>query len=55
MLNVVSAPVLVFGLVAPRDRGFAIGIWGLFMPLDVTAVLLLAPPVPAAADWRALW
>ncbi len=55
VLIVVSAPALVFGVVAPKDRGLAMGAWGLFMPLGLTVMLLLAPVILAAYDWRALW
>lgn len=55
ILIVVSAPALIFAATAPRHRGLAVGVWGLFMPIGLTAMLLLSPLILAAWDWRALW
>lgn len=54
-LIVVSAPGLIFTFTAPRHRGLAMGIWGLFMPLGVTTMLLLAPVMLGLWGWRPLW
>lgn len=55
VLIVVSAPALIIAAAAPRTRGLAMGVWGLFMPIGLTTMLLVSPLVLAAADWRALW
>lgn len=55
VLIVVSAPALIFGVVALKDRGLAMGAWGLFMPLGLTVMLLLAPVILDAWGWRVLW
>jgi len=51
----VAAPSLVIAATTARDRGLAMGFWGLFMPIGVTGMLLLAPVVLALSGWRALW
>ncbi|WP_137179837.1 CynX/NimT family MFS transporter [Roseomonas sp. AR75] len=54
LLVVVSAPSLVAVLAAPRDRSFAMGLWGCFMPGGI-AIGLSTAPVVEAAGWRAAW
>lgn len=51
----VAAPALIFSAAAPTDRKLALGIWSLYMSSGMALVVLLAPLVLAAADWRALW
>ncbi len=55
VLIAVAAPALVIAAATARDRGLAMGIWGLFMPIGVTTMLLLSPVVLAIWGWRALW
>jgi MFS family permease len=54
LLVVVSAPALVSALATSRDRSFAMGIWGCFMPGGI-ALGLFTAPVVEAAGWRAAW
>ncbi len=51
---VVSAPSLVAALAAPRDRPFAMGIWGCFMPGGIALGLFTAPLVERFG-WRTAW
>jgi MFS family permease len=54
LLIVVSAPSLVAALAAPKDRAFAMGIWGCFMPGGI-ALGLATAPIVEAAGWRLAW
>ncbi|MBI5441993.1 MAG: MFS transporter [Deltaproteobacteria bacterium] len=55
LMVVVSAPALIFKVTRPGDLGLAFGLWGCFMPLGTSAMMLLAPPLLALAGWRGLW
>jgi len=54
LLVVVSAPSLVAALAAPRDRPFAMGIWGCFMPGGI-ALGLFTAPIVESFGWRLAW
>jgi MFS family permease len=51
---VVSAPALIASLAAPRERSFAMGLWGCFMPGGI-ALGLFTAPVVEAGGWRVAW
>ncbi len=51
----VSAPALIVGAAAVRDRRLALGVWSTYMPFGVAVTVLLSAPVMDAAGWRALW
>ncbi len=55
VLIVVSAPTLIFRATAPHRHSFVMGVWGTFMPIGLTFMLLLAPVLMAAVGWRGLW
>jgi MFS family permease len=52
---VVSAPSIIAHAAQPRDRRFALGIWGAFMPAGMATMLLIAPAILAPFGWRVLW
>jgi predicted MFS family arabinose efflux permease len=54
LLVSVAAPSLVATLAVGRDRAFAMGLWGTYMPSGV-ALGLLTAPVVEAFGWRAAW
>lgn len=54
LLVTVAGPSLVAGLAAGRDRAFAMGIWGIYMPTGVALGLMTAPLVEGAG-WRPAW
>ena len=54
LLVVVAAPSLVAALATPRDRAFAMGLWGCFMPGGV-ALGLFTAPIVERFGWRAAW
>ncbi len=54
LLLVVAAPGLISACVAPRDRGFAMGLWGTYMPAGM-ALGLLSAPLVEAQGWRLAW
>jgi MFS family permease len=48
-------PTLLTRIVAGPSRGFAMGLWGSFMPLGIGSSLLLSPLIIEASGWRMLW
>jgi MFS transporter, DHA1 family, inner membrane transport protein len=50
----VAAPTLIVAMARPRDLGRAIAVWGTFMPVGITLVMLGAPFL-AATGWRGFW
>jgi MFS transporter, DHA1 family, inner membrane transport protein len=50
----VAAPTLIVAMARPRDLGRAIAVWGTFMPVGITLVMLGAPLL-AATGWRGFW
>jgi MFS family permease len=54
LLVSVTAPSLIAALAAARDRAFAMGLWGTYMPSGIALGLLTAPLVEAAG-WRVAW
>ena len=51
----VSAPSLIAAASASRDRRFALGIWGAYMPLGSSAMMLISPLILGTLGWRGLW
>jgi len=54
LLVTVTAPALIAAMAASRDRAFAMGLWGTYMPAGI-AIGLLTAPVVEAWGWRAAW
>jgi DHA1 family inner membrane transport protein len=50
----VAAPTLIVGMARPRDLGRAIAVWGTFMPVGMTVVMLGAPLL-TVIGWRGYW
>jgi MFS transporter, DHA1 family, inner membrane transport protein len=50
----VAAPTLIVGVARPRDLGRAIAVWGTFMPVGMTVVMLGAPLL-TLMGWRGYW
>ena len=51
----VLAPAIIARWFAARQRGTAMGIWATWVPVGRTAMLLLAPRLAQASNWRAVW
>jgi MFS family permease len=51
----VSAPSIIAATTTAEDRRFALGTWGTYMPTGIALGLILAPPVLAHGNWRAVW
>lgn len=51
----VAAPALILRATQPQDMRLAMGMWGTFMPTGIAIMILLTPPLLAAAGWRGLW
>ena len=51
----VLAPATIARWFTARQRGTAMGIWAIWVPAGRTAILLLAPRLAQASDWRAVW
>jgi cyanate permease len=54
LLVSVTAPSLIAAMAAGRDRAFAMGLWGTYMPAGV-ALGLLSAPLVEGFGWRAAW
>lgn len=50
-----SAPALMAAAASPRDQGIALAIWGAFVPVSVSVMSLIGPPIAAAEGWRTLF
>lgn len=50
----VAAPALIVAIAAPVIAGRAIAVWGTFMPVGMTLVMLAAPLLPLMG-WRGYW
>ena len=55
MMVIIGAPSLIAAVTQEKDRGFALGAWGAFMPGGIALATWLAPSVMAHAGWRGLW
>jgi MFS family permease len=51
----VLAPSIIARWFEERQRGTALGIWNVWVPVGATAMLILAPPLAGWAGWRAVW
>lgn len=51
----VSAPATIAAAAGDRHRRFALGLWGIYMPLGQFVAILLGPWVIDAVGWRGLW
>jgi MFS family permease len=50
---ITSGPALILPYTAARDR--AVGVWALYMPLGMSAMVALSPYVLGWVSWRGLW
>lgn len=55
ILAVVSIPVLLGSLCCERDRPLVLAIWGAFMGVGTSFVLLISPSILSVSGWRLLW
>lgn len=55
MAVAVSAPALLSAASTPRDRRFALGIWGAYMPAGIGLVMILTPLLTRLGGWHAVW
>ena len=55
MMVIIGAPSLIAAVTQEKDRRFALGAWGAFMPGGIALATWLAPSVMAHAGWRGLW
>ena len=39
----------------PHRRGIALGIWATWVPIGLTTMLLLSPPLAGLGGWRSVW
>jgi MFS family permease len=51
----VSAPGLILQVTRKRDVRIAFGVWGSFMPVGASTMMLLAPFLVHFSGWRGLW
>jgi MFS family permease len=55
MMVIIGAPSLIAAVTQEKDRRFALGAWGAFMPGGIALATWLAPSVMAHVGWRGLW
>jgi MFS family permease len=55
MMVIIGAPSLIAAVTQEKDRRFALGTWGAFMPGGIALATWLGPSVMAHAGWRGLW
>lgn len=55
VLVTVSAPSLIAAAAPSARRGFWLTVWGCYMPLGMSAMMLLTPSLLAAGGWRTAW
>lgn len=55
VLVIVSAPSIITAASAPHRRVFWLSAWGCYMPVGVSAMLVLTPLLIEAGGWRAAW
>jgi MFS family permease len=55
LLVCAAAPAMMAFAAAPRDRGVALSIWGAFVPISVSLMSVVGPPIVVAAGWRTLF
>jgi predicted MFS family arabinose efflux permease len=55
MMVIIGAPSLIAAVTQEKDRRFALGAWGSFMPGGIALATWLAPSVMAHVGWRGLW
>lgn len=55
ILAIVAGPALISFSAAPQDRQLALGIWGLWLPAGVAAMMLLSPVLLPLHGWRGNW
>jgi len=51
----VLAPAIIARWFTARQRGTAMGIWAIWVPVGTAAMLILAPWLAQASGWRAVW
>jgi MFS family permease len=54
LLVTVTGPALIAAMASGRDRAFAMGLWGTYMPSGI-ALGLLSAPIVEAWGWRMAW
>jgi MFS family permease len=50
-----AAPAMMAAHAAPADRGVALAIWGAFVPVSVSVMSLVGPPILVTLGWRPLF
>ena len=55
VLIVVSGPSIILRSAARKHHSFSLGVWSGFMPIGLSAMLLIAPLVLPEFGWRGLW
>jgi MFS family permease len=51
----VAGPALIARAVLPQDRAMGMTVWSLWLPVGVSAMLLISPTLIDLADWRLPW
>ncbi|MFB9947265.1 CynX/NimT family MFS transporter [Rhizobium puerariae] len=55
IMTSVAAPGLIASSIDPRDTGLAFGIWGIWLPAGVAAMMVVSPFLLPGFGWRGSW
>jgi MFS family permease len=55
ILATASTPALIANETSSSDRGKALGLWGMYMPAGMSAMMVAAALLAGALGWRELW
>jgi MFS family permease len=55
LVTAVATPALIAHLANPIDFRLAIGVWGCFMAVGMSLIMLMAPMILTHFGWRGLW
>jgi MFS family permease len=55
ILATAATPTLIVGETRMEDRGRALGLWSMYMPAGMSAMMIVAALIGGAAGWRGVW
>ena len=55
LVTAVATPAIIAHMASPMDFRLAIGVWGCFMAVGMSLIMLMSPMIIAHFGWRGLW
>ncbi len=55
LVVIVAVPSLLIRATSAKDQKLAFGLWGAYVPVGMTIIMLASPPILQHAGWRGLW